>query len=195
MPDTIDSRAASIRHDDAPILRLGRAEAFCAASFVGALPEQTRYRRFHRAMSPVTVRAHYDALNWDIAIVLARIERGEVLGIAEVHPYPVRECRESEIALCLKPLPIEMDRKRSSASSLSKPDHPAESMEPAQDAAHPRAGHFGQALMASAHSEAAAAGARRSKMLLCPPDPVQFGIAGALGGKFDAPHDTFVFTH
>ena len=195
MLDTIDSHAASMRHDDAPILRLRRAEAVRAASFVGTLPEQTRYRRFHRAMSPVMVRAHYDALDWNTAIVLAWIERGEILGIAEVHPYPVRECRETEIALSLKPVPIEKDRKKSAHPRLSEPHHPTASVDPAHDAPDPCAGHFGMALMASALSRAAAAGARRSRMLLCPPDPIQFGIARALGARFDAPHDTFVFTH
>jgi len=195
MLDTIDSHAASMRHDDAPILRLRRAEAVRAASFVGTLPEQTRYRRFHRAMSPVMVRAHYDAVDWNTAIVLAWIERGEILGIAEVHPNPVRECRETEIALSLKPVPIEMDRKKSAHPRLSEPHHPTASVDPAHDAPDPCAGHFGMALMASALSRAAAAGARRSRMLLCPPDPIQFGIARALGARFDAPHDTFVFTH
>ena len=65
------------------------------------------------------VRAHYDALDWDTAIVLAWIERGEILGIAEVHPYSVRECRETEIALSLKPFPIKMDRKKSPHPCLS----------------------------------------------------------------------------
>lgn len=195
MFDTIALRAASMRHDDAPILRLSRAEAFCAASFVGTLPEQTRYRRFHRAMSPVMVRAHYDALDWNTAIVLAWIKRGEILGIAEVHPYPVRAGREAEIALSLNPFVIEMDRRKSPHPCLSEPHHPTESVEPAQDAPDPCASHFGLALMASALSRAAAAGARRSHMLLCPPDPVQFGIARMLGARFDASHDTFVITH
>ena len=195
MLDTIARRAASIRHDDAPIVRLRRAEAFRAASLVGTLPEQTRYRRFHRAMSPVMVRAHYEALDWNTAIVLAWIERGEILGIADVHPYPVREFREVEIALSLKPFPIEKDRKKSPHPCLSEPHHPTESVEPAHDDPDPGAGHFGLALMASALSRAAAAGARRSRMLLCPPDPVQFGIARRLGARFEAPHDTFVFTH
>ena len=195
MLDTIDSRAASMKHDDAPILRLRRAEAVRAASFVGTLPEQTRYRRFHRAMSPGMVRAHYDALDWNTAIVLAWIERGEILGIAEVHPYPVLECRETEIALSLKPVPVAMDRKKSAHPRLSEPHHATASVDPAHDAPDPCAGHFGLALMASALSRAAAAGARRSRMLLCPPDPVQFGIARALGARLDAPHDTFVFTH
>ena len=195
MLDTIARHAASIRHDDAPLLRLGRSEAFRAAGFVGTLPEQTRYRRFHRVMSPVMVRAHYDALDWNTAIVLAWIERGEILGIADVHPYPVREFREVEIALSLKPFPIEKDRKKSPHPCLSEPHHPTESVEPAHDDPDPGAGHFGLALMASALSRAAAAGARRSRMLLCPPDPVQFGIARRLGARFDAPHDTFVFTH
>ena len=184
MFDTIALRAASMTHDDAPILRLGRAEAFRAASFVGALPEQTRYRRFHRAMSPVMVRAHYDALDWNTAIVLAWIERGEILGIAEVHPYPVRACREAEIALSLNLFAIEMDRKKSPHPCL-----------PAHDAPDPCTGHVGLTLMACALSRAAAAGARRSRMLLCPPDPVQFGIARRLGARFEAPNDTFVFTH
>ncbi len=195
MFDTIALRAASMNHNDAPILRLNRAEAFCAASFVGALPEQTRYRRFHRAMSPVMVRAHYDALDWNTVIVLAWIERVEILGIAEVHPYPVRAYREAEIALSLKPFAIEMDQKKSPRPCASEPHHPTESVESAHDAPDPCAGHFGLALMASALSRAAAAGARRSSMLLCPPDPVQFGIARILGARFDAPHDTFVFTH
>jgi hypothetical protein len=195
MFDTIALRAASMRHDDAPILRLGRAEAFCAASFVSALPEQTRYRRFHRAMSPIMLRAHYDALDWNTAIVLAWIERGEILGIAEVHPYPVRACREAEIALSLKPFAIKTDRKKSPHPSASEPHHPTECVEPAHDALDPCAGHFGLALMASALSRAVAAGARRSHMLLCPPDPVQYGIARILGARFDALHDTFVFSH
>ena len=195
MLETIARRAASIGHDDAPIVCLRRAEAFRAASFVGTLPEQTRYRRFHRVMSPVMVRAHYEALDWNTAIVLAWIERGEILGIAEVHPYPVRECREAEIALCLKPFPIEMDRKKSPHPYLSEPHHPTENVEPAHDAPDPCAGHFGLTLMASALSRAAAAGAQRSHMLLCPPDPIQFGIARVLGARFDGPHDTFVFTH
>ena len=195
MFDTIALRAASMRHDDAPILRLDRGEAFCAASFVNTLPEQTRYRRFHRAMSPVMVRAHYDALDWNTAIVLAWIERGEILGIAEVHPYPVFACREAEIALSLKPFVIEMDRKKSPYSCASEPRQQTESVEAAHDALDPCAGHFGLALMASALSRAATAGARRSHMLVCPPDPVQFGIARHLGARFDAPHDTFVFIH
>jgi len=195
MFDTIARRTASMRHDDAPILRLRHAEAARAASFVDTLPEQTRYRRFHRAMSPVMVRAHYDALDWNTAIVLAWIERGEILGIAEVYPYPVRACREAEIALSLNPCAIEMDRKKSPHPCASEPHHPTESVEPAHDAPDPCAGHFGLALMASALSRAAAAGARRSHMLLCPPDPVQYGIARILGARFDTPHDTFVFTH
>ena len=54
MLDTIARRAASMKHYDAPILRLRRAEAFRAACFVGTLPEHTRYRRFHRAVSRFT---------------------------------------------------------------------------------------------------------------------------------------------
>ena len=195
MLDTIARHAASIRHDDAPLLRLGRSEAFRAAGFVGTLPEQTRYRRFHRAMSTDMVRARYDALDWDTAIVLAWIESGEILGIAEVHPYPVHEGHEAEIALSLKPVPIEMDRKTSPHPCLIDRHPPTASAHPAQGAPNPYAGHFGLALMASALSRAAAAGARRSRMLLCPPDPIQFGIARVLGARFDALHDTFVFTH
>jgi hypothetical protein len=52
-------------------------------------------------MNPGMVHAHYQALDWDTAIVLAWIEGGEILGIAEVHPYPAIGSREAEIALAL----------------------------------------------------------------------------------------------
>ena len=195
MLDTIARRVASVRHNDALISRFGRAQVSLAANFVGALPEQTRNRRFHCAMNPAMVRAHYDALDWDTAIILAWIENGEILGIAEVHPYPVREHFEAEIAFSLQPFPIEKDLKRSSAFCLSKPHHPTGSGDRAYYAPDPCTGHVGLTLMACALSRAAVAGARRSRMLLCPPDPVQFGIARRLGARFDAPNDTFVFTH
>lgn len=195
MLDTIGSSAAPIRHDDAQILRLCGAEALLAASFFDTVPEQTRYRRFHRVMSAVMVRAHYNALDWNTAIVLAWIERDEILGIAEVHPYPVRKYRETKIALCFKSMPIEVSRKKSPQPCLSELHHPTERVEPARDASDPYAAHFGLALMADAVSRAAATGARCSRMLLCPPDPVQLGFGRRLGGVFDAPQDTLVFTH
>ena len=161
MFDTLTAQSASLRHNDSPLRRLGQAESVHAAGFVAALPEQARYRRFHRAMSPAMVHAHYRALDWNSAIVLAWIEDGAMLGIAEVHPYQSPDGLEAEIALTL--------------------DSDAD--------------HIGQPLMVSALSRAAAAGARRSWMLLCLPDSAQFGIARRLRARFDIAQDTCVFTH
>jgi hypothetical protein len=154
-------RAASFMYDEASVRRLGCADAFCAADFVATLPEHSRYGRFNRAMNPGMVHAHYQALDWDTAIVLAWIEGGEILGIAEVHPYAASGSREAEIALAL-----DWDSDR-----------------------------IGEPLMACALRHAAAAGARHSWMLLCPPDPAQFVIARKLGGKFDVAQDICSFTH
>ena len=161
MFDRHATQADRLGHDDAPLRRLGHAEVLSAAAFVAALPEQVRYRRFHRSMSPAMVHDHYEALDWNTAILLAWSEGGEILGIAELHLYDAPDCLEAEIALTLKP----------------------------------DAGPIGLPLMASALSRAAAAGTRRSRMLLCPPDPDQDGICRHLGARFDVAHDTFVFTH
>ena len=54
---------------------------------------------------------------------------------------------------------------------------------------------IGRSLMTCAIHEAAAAGARRSWMLVCPLDPAQFGIAQCLGARLNFALDTAIFTH
>ena len=195
MLDIISRHAAVTRHVDAPIRRLCRAEAFRAARFVGTLPEQTRYRRFHCAMSLDMVGAHYDALDWDTVIVLAWIERGETRGLAEVHPYPAHACRETEIALSLQPFAVGMDGQKSRHSCLSEGHDPNGNADLSGDRLDLYSGHFGLALLVDALSRAAATGARRSRILLCPPDPVQAGFGRRLGAVFDAAEDALIFTH
>ena len=52
---------------------------------------------------------------------------------------------------------------------------------------------IGRPLMARALSHAAAAGAWRSVMLFCPPDPALLRIARSLDGRFDAGEGSIVF--
>lgn len=158
MLNTFVTQAAEPGCSDALVAYLGQADVDRVATFVASLPDQVRYRRFHRYMSPAMVHAHYDALDWESTTVLTWNEGDEILGVAEVYAYRSTGGLETEIVLTLD-----------------------------QDA-----NRIGNALMAFALSRAAATGAQRSLMLLCTPDPVQFGIARRQGAQLDVAQDILV---
>ena len=81
--------------------RLRHEDADTAASFVTALDDQTRQMRFHRFTTAAMVRAHYDALDWEAAVVTAWVADGTVRGLSEVLLYVTPQGLEAEIALCV----------------------------------------------------------------------------------------------
>ena len=86
-----------------PIRRLCRGDAGTATDFVAALDDETRRTRFDRFMTPAMVRAHYDALDWDAAVLAAWVTDGALRGLAEALLYRTPAGLEAEIALCVAP--------------------------------------------------------------------------------------------
>lgn len=84
-----------------PIRRLHRQDAGIVASFVATLDDEALQMRFHGFITPKMVRAHYDALDWENAILTAWVTDGAVRGLSEALLYHTPAGLEAEIALCV----------------------------------------------------------------------------------------------